>query len=217
MSKKYIREACVEGLGQALAAQKQGADRIELCANLSEDGLTPEIDVIMAASEQLDIPIRVMIRPRAGDFVYSKEEIQEMIASIEICKSLRVEGVVFGVVKQDGQPDLELVRQLCDAAGDLKTVFHKAIEEAPDLPAAAQAVFQDTPVDAILTAGGEGKATDNLPVLRKLLDIADQKELVACGKITDENLTRIHEALGANSYHGKKIVGTLPDPETESS
>ena len=80
MSKKYIREACVEGLGQALAAQKQGADRIELCANLSEDGLTPEIDVIMAASEQLDIPIRVMIRPRAGDFVYSKEEIQEMIA-----------------------------------------------------------------------------------------------------------------------------------------
>ncbi len=209
MSTTYVKEACVEGLSQALKAQELGADRIELCADLKEDGLTPEIDDIMEANEQLSIPIRVMIRPRPGNFVYSKEEVKEMIASIEICKSLGIEGVVFGVLKDDNTLDHKTLALLCEVSGGMKKVFHKAIEETSDLIASTRELFEKTSIDAVLTAGGKGRATDHLPALRELIEVAGDKELVACGKIDDQNLSRIHAALGAKAYHGRKIVGKL--------
>jgi len=209
MSTQFIKEACVEGIDQALAAQDKGADRIELCSDLANDGLTPGIDVIMEANERVNIPIRVMIRPRSGGFVYSREEVQEMVASIEICKSLGMDGVVFGLLKEDQTVDLEKVKFLCGVAGDMKTVFHKAIEETPNVLDSAQALFEHTPIDAILTTGGAGKAVDHLSELRELIAAARNKELVVCGKITDQNLPRIHEALNAKAYHGRKILGTL--------
>ena len=87
----FIKEACVESLDEALKAEEQGADRIELCADLSQDGITPERDVIRKAKEQLRIPIRVMIRPRGGDFVYTASEVNQMMQDIKFCKVIGVE------------------------------------------------------------------------------------------------------------------------------
>ena len=211
MSTPFTKEACVEGLSQELKAQAKGADRIELCADLKHDGLSPDIDVIMEAHEQMSIPIRVMIRPRAGDFVYSKQELQEMVATIEICKSLGIEGVVFGALKANNKLDMKAINFLCEAAGDMKKVFHKAIEDTPDLLSSAQKLFKETPIDAILTAGGKGRAAAHLATLRELVGLAQGqgKELVACGKIDDKNLAAIHESIQAPAYHGRKIVGRL--------
>ncbi|MEM9324414.1 MAG: copper homeostasis protein CutC [Bacteroidota bacterium] len=209
MSTHFIKEACVEGLDQALKAEKLGADRIELCADLKQDGLTPEIDVIMEAKDRIQIPIRVMVRPRPGNFVYSRQEIQEMFASIEICKSLGIEGVVFGALKENNKLNIKVIGQLCEAAGSMTKIFHKAVEQTPDIVDSCKSLFESTPIDAVLTAGGKGKAVDNLSALREILAVASKKELVACGKITDQNLSRIHEALGAKAYHGRKIVGKL--------
>ena len=97
----FIKEACVESLDEALKAEEQGADRIELCADLSQDGITPEWDVIRKAKEQLRIPIRVMIRPRGGDFVYTASEVNQMMQDIKFCKVIGVEGVVFGILKEN--------------------------------------------------------------------------------------------------------------------
>ena len=98
MSKKYIKEACVESLAQAIKAEEKGADRLELCAYLAFDGLTPAPDLISEVIKAVKIPVRVMIRPRNGDFNYSEEELEHMKACIAFCKKEGAEGVVFGVL-----------------------------------------------------------------------------------------------------------------------
>jgi len=129
----FIKEACVESLEEAIIAGKLGADRIELCADLSKDGITPSRAVIESAKQQLKIPIRVMIRPREGDFVYSEVEFDGMKQDIEYCKQLGVEGVVFGILNKDKTLDVERIAALAALSKPLKVVIHKAIDETPDI------------------------------------------------------------------------------------
>ena len=93
-----IKEACVESTDQAVNAERNGADRIELCRNLDQDGLTPEIDVIKNTMKSVNIPVKVMIRPRPGNFIYSHNEIKTMEQDIDLCKKLNVPGVVIGIL-----------------------------------------------------------------------------------------------------------------------
>ena len=99
----YIKEACVENMEQALTAERLGADRLELCARLDLDGITPDQKSIAMAKENLSIPIRVMIRPRAGGFIYNQQELANMIEAIDHCKFVKVEGVVFGVLTSNNE------------------------------------------------------------------------------------------------------------------
>ena len=91
----FIKEACVESFESAVAAEKNGADRIEICSNLELDGLTPSREIVRKLIKTLNIPIKVMIRPKAGDFCYNKQEIKEMLDDIAYFRSLGVYGVVF--------------------------------------------------------------------------------------------------------------------------
>ena len=104
----FIREACVEGVHQALLAEQKGADRIELCGDLNVGGVTPSLEVIKEVKEKVGIPIRVMIRPRGGDFIYSKKEFELMKIQIQHCHMLKIDGVVFGVLKQDNSIDINM-------------------------------------------------------------------------------------------------------------
>ena len=92
-----IKEACVESTDQAVNAEINGADRIELCKNLDLDGLTPEMDIIQNTMKSVNIPVKVMIRPRAGNFIYSHDEIKSMEQDIDLCKKLNVPEVVIGI------------------------------------------------------------------------------------------------------------------------
>ena len=94
-----IKEACVETVKEAILAEKQGADRIELCYRLEYDGLTPSKQNIEKLIMSLSIPIKVMIRPRKGNFIYNEKEIMEMESKIEMCKYIGVTEVVFGLLK----------------------------------------------------------------------------------------------------------------------
>lgn len=206
---QYIREACVESLEQVLKAQQKGADRIELCDRLDLGGTTPSKELILAANET-GLPVRVMIRPRGGNFSYSTEELEEMVESIKFCKTAGVEAVVLGVVKEDGKLDYEEIARLVKIAKPLKVVVHKAIDETPDPVQAVGPLLAIDGVSSILTSGGSATAFEGKKRLKEMLETVGGKlEIVVAGKVTAENLDVLHECLNATAYHGKLIVGEL--------
>ena len=206
----YIKEACVEGIHQALLAAQKGADRIELCGDLSVGGVTPSLEIIKAVKEKIPIPIRVMIRPRGGDFVYTEDEFEMMKAQIKYCHEQQVDGVVFGILKKDNSLDLKRIEALVKIAVPMKVVLHKAIDETPDIIKALKALLAIDGITAILTSGGKPTAEEGKIVLKNMVAIAGKKlEILPAGSITDKNVGELHRAIGATSYHGKKIIGNL--------
>jgi copper homeostasis protein len=126
---KMIKEACVETFEEALLAEQQGADRIELCSDLANDGLTPSPELMQKSCSTLKIPVMVMIRPRAGSFVHSEIEIDQMKTDIDRAKKAGAAGVVFGLLTPENKIDVENTRLLAEYAQPLPVTFHKAIDE----------------------------------------------------------------------------------------
>lgn len=206
----FVKEACVENLSQAINAEKKGADRIELCAHLKVGGTTPSRNLIMDAYQNLDIPIRVMIRPRGGKFHYSDEEIRQMKYSIDVCKEIGVEGVVFGILKEDLSLDLKKTRDLIQYAKPLQVVIHKAIDATPDPVKSFKELLTLEGITTVLTSGGQPTAQDGKENLKKMIEIsAGRIEVMPGGKVTFKNLGDLHRLLGTTAYHGKRIVGNL--------
>ena len=125
---QVIKEVCVDSLEDALKAEKNGANRIELCGRLDLDGLTPSRDLIRNAVSILKIPIRVMIRPKHPSFEYSEDEINTMIDDIKFCKSLGVDGVVFGCLDENSNFQMDQINRLSIIAKPLNVIIHKAID-----------------------------------------------------------------------------------------
>ncbi|WP_424492410.1 copper homeostasis protein CutC [Salinimicrobium sp. GXAS 041] len=217
MMSSYKKEACVGNLLQVKQAKIRGADRVELCDRLDLDGITPSRDFIVAAVKT-GLPVRVMIRPRAGDFIYSEAEFDEMIDSIKLCKELGVEGVVFGILDKEHNLNFKQIERLAEIASPLKVVVHKAIDETPNPVDAVRNLLKIEAVSAVLTSGGKSTALEGEEILKKMLKVAGRKfEIVAAGKITDKNIHEVHHLVGAGTYHGKKIVGDLNSNAKESA
>ena len=204
-----IREACVFNIDEAMTSFKFGANRIELCENTTCGGTTPSYGTIKILKENLRIPIAVMIRPRCGDFVYSNLEFQAMKEDIKVCKSLGVEGVVFGILDDENEIDIARTRELLSLSNPLKVTFHKAIDNTCDIRASVSKLM-DIGVHRILTSGGALRAEDSLILLKELILMTGNKlEIVVAGKVTKQNIDSIDSILGARAYHGRLIVGDL--------
>ena len=209
-SNVIIREACVETFQQAVNAEQQGANRIELCGDLSVGGITPDEVLVQKVLEKLAIPVMVMVRPRGGDFVYKEEEFQQMLSSIARFKMMGVPGVVFGCLTADNLIDVAKVNALTVAAKPMEVTFHKAFDELDDLPSALLKLKEIEGIDRILTSGGALTAERGQMMLAKLNVLAAGKiTILSAGKITDKNLKDLHASIGGREYHGKKIVGDL--------
>jgi len=205
--KKLLLEACVETLDDAILAEQSGADRIELCGDLSVGGITPAKELTEACLNSLRIPIMAMVRPRGGNFVYDETELAEMKASIEYFKAVGVAGVVFGILDDNTEVDLAITAELTELAKPLLVTFHKAIDDTPDPVEAIQQLTQLAGIQRVLTSGGAPTAMEGAAVLRKMRAIAEGKiTLLAAGKVTRENLEVVHSAVGTSEYHGKRIV-----------
>lgn len=201
-----IYEACVGSIEEAILAKKKGANRIELCDNLEEGGTTPSYGTIKICKEVLDIPIACMIRPRGGDFNYTKEEIKAMIEDIKVCKELKVEAVVFGVLKKDKSLDIENMKLLCENAKPLKIVFHKAIDEMSN-PLEIIDTLYELGVNRILTSGTKNTAFEGKDILNDLIQACNNKmKIVVAGKVTKDNIENLSKLINSNEFHGKKIV-----------
>jgi len=205
--KNLTFEACVETLEDALAAEKRGANRIELCSALDQDGLTPSQELTRLCVQNLTIPVRAMVRLRSGGFVYSETEIQQMEAEIEFFKQAGVEGVVFGLLTEYSSIDVENTRRLAKLAYPLKVTFHKAIDYSADVLRSFQELNKIDGISSVLTSGGIGTAWDGRFLLKEMHDLLGRRiSLIAAGKVLPENRIQIAEFTGITELHGKRIV-----------
>ena len=203
-----IYEVCVGSYKEAIDGWKRGANRIELCDNLKEDGTTPSYGNIKKVVEDVDIPVMVIIRPRGGNFIYSKEEIEIMKIDIEMAKQAGASGIVIGAIK-DGDIDYDCIAELIDVKGDLNVTFHMAFDELntlDDMKNAIDRLFL-LGVNRILTKGGKGDALYNWNSLKKLVEYAENRIVIMPGKgVNKSNRDYILEKTGATEIHGTKVV-----------
>lgn len=198
-------EACVESYSQAIEVISKGANRIELCENLSVGGTTPSYGTIKKC-RSLAIPTFVMIRPRGGDFTYSTEEIDIMKYDIQMCKDLGVLGVVLGVLTKDKEIDYPLLKELVDLAKPMSITFHKAIDEVED-PLKEIPSLINLGINRILTSGKCDTAIEGADLINKMIKASNNSLIIIpAGNITKENLKDISILIKNNEYHGKKIV-----------
>lgn len=205
--KPLLCEVCVERLDDALRAERLGAQRIELCSALDEDGLTPARELARSCVRRLAIPVMVMIRPRGGDFVYTARELAVMADDIAFFKTLGVAGVVLGVLGADRRVDVEATRYLAELAAPLEVTFHKAIDATPDLPEALRTLREIAAISRVLTSGGSETAWQGRDVLRAMNAQAGPRvAIIAAGKVTAANRQRIADYTGVHEVHGKRVV-----------
>lgn len=201
-----IKEVCVESFSEALAAEKRGADRIELCDNLYLGGTTPSYGTIKMAMEKLTIPAFPIIRPRGGNFHYSKEEIEIMKEDIKVCKSLGAKGVVLGVLTADNKVDFETLKELVDLASPMEVTFHKAVDELEN-PVEVIDRFVEIGVKRILSSGTKETALEGKDILNAMIKKSDNRIIILiAGKVTSDNFEEVAAAIPSTEYHGKKII-----------
>ena len=205
-----LKEACVDNIDDALSAFKYGANRLEYCSNLDEDGLTPLKEELISIKKLVSIPIRVMVRPHSKSFNYSESDILEMKSTIEFCKSQNFDGVVFGCLKTNSELDINLISKLANFSKPLNVIIHKAIDCTKFPLESLKKLIELKTVNGVLSSGGAITAEFGIETLRKMVDIAPQNfEIIAAGKITNINIDEIHKKICSGFYHGKKIVGEL--------
>ena len=214
MKRKCLLEISVETLEAATAAERGGADRVELCGNLSVGGVTPDTEILRAVRAQVHIPIFSMIRPRAGDSVYSDAEFSEMRRSISDAKESGMDGVVLGVLTKERRVDLERTRELVELAKPLPVTYHRAFDEATDLRQALEDVIQSG-VKRILTSGGAKTALEGAAVLAELIEAAGERIVVVPGAgISSANITEVARRTRAREFHSG-LSAVLPHASSE--
>lgn len=185
----------------ALLAARAGADRIEICENMPEGGVTPSYGAVKKLMEQVNVPVFPMVRPRGGDFLYSPEELSVMEEDIRLFKDLGCQGVVLGLLHADGSVDTENTARLVKLAAPMEVTFHRAFDRAADPMQALEAIIT-TGCKRVLTSGQMPVATEGTPLLKKLVDIAAGRIIIlpGCG-VTSENAALILKETGAVEIH----------------
>lgn len=207
---EFCKEVCVDNIKDALRAVDLGANRIEYCSKLNEEGLTPDIEDVKYLLKNINIPLRIMIRPHSKSFNYSETDISIMLRDISTFKKIDIDGIVIGCLNKDDEIDLKKINLLIEKARPLKVIFHKAIDITSDPLKSLKNLIKYSNINGVLTSGGFKKAEDGIKLLKKMLDICPINfELIIAGKITSENINKINQKLSAKFYHGKKIVGVL--------
>ena len=211
---KIIKEVCVETYREALFAEQLGADRIELCSSLDQDGLTPKRKTIKFLSKELTIPLKVMIRPRPGNFNYNETELVQMESDILFCKSQGIKEVVLGVLNEKQCVDLISLERLLHFSSPMKITFHKAIDETVNIFEEIEKLVNYKNITSILTSGKGKFVLDNKALLIKIIEQFKNKiNIILAGGIAKNNFEYIHNVFQWNEYHGRRIIGNLIDQQ----
>lgn len=197
----YQFEICANSVESCLAAQEGGAHRVELCAGISEGGTTPSYGEVVTARELLNIKLHIIIRPRGGDFLYSEQEMRVMEKDICMAHKLGVDGVVFGCLTPSGQIDKIKTKRLIDAAQGLSVTFHRAFDVCTN-PYLALEELIELGVHRILTSGQQPTALQGLPLIKELVQKANNRIIILPGSgINENNIRKIATESGVNEFH----------------
>jgi copper homeostasis protein len=214
MSKSFVLEICVDSVESARAAERGGADRVELCSNLPDGGLSPSSGLIATVRKAISIDLHVMIRPRSGDFFYTDDEFQSMRLDIVMSKQLGADGVVLGILDLDGRVDIERTRQLVDVAAPMRVTYNRAFDMSSDLFQSLRDL-KTAGIHCILTSGGQQTAAEGAGTLKRLVaaatDGADGMGIMAAGGIEDRNVATLIEQTGVREIHAS-LKSPIPSP-----
>ena len=214
--KGFILEACVETLDEAVKAERNGANRLELCSSLHLDGLTPDTQLTEKVLASVTIPVKVMIRSRPGDFEYSHEELLIMKEEVRELAQLGASGFVFGAIFND-QLDLDAIAEIAEVAGTIPVTVHKAIDSTVNPVESALRLLNIDNIKSILTSGGRATAIEGQAVINAMHEAVDGNlAVIAAGKITAYGGTGTPATLSAVGPKSTKLTtrsDTVPGAE----
>lgn len=197
----YIIEIATSDYLTTKSAIEGGADRIELCASLVEGGITPSAGLIRLCKENFSVPIFPIIRPRAGDFLYSDEEFRLMITDILIAKQFGCEGIVVGLLDKKGNIDVERTAVLVELAFPMEVTFHRAFDRCLD-PFKALEQLIEAGCQRLLTSGQQPAATEGVDLISELVRKANEKIIIMPGSgVRKENIKMLADRTGALEFH----------------
>ena len=202
----YILEICVDSLESALAGEKGGASRLELCSNLILGGTTPSKGLIDLVKEAVTIPFHVLIRPRFGDFCYTDFEFEIIKRDIQMAKSQGANGIVIGILTPDGHLDVRRLEILIDLAKPLHITLHRAFDMCKD-PFLALEEAKKLKIHTILTSGQQQTSLAGTDCLSKLIkEASNEIEIMVGSGLTSHNILAVVNKTNAKAYHlsGKK-------------
>lgn len=198
---KYKLEIIGFNIESCILAQNAGADRIELCASPGEGGTTPSYAFTKEARRLLHIDLYTMIRPRGGDFLYTDIEFAIMKNDILICKELSCDGVVFGILTEDGKIDKSRCRELIEIAYPMNATFHRAFDRVANPYESLEDVI-DLGFERILTSGLVPSAVNGHSTLAALTKLAEDRIIIMPGSgVTASNIIDLAKSTGAQEFH----------------
>ena len=206
---KPLFEVCVDCYDSARAARNGGGDRLELCANLVIGGTTPSEFLFSQIHRDFDIPVNVLIRPRFGDFLYTRQEFEQMAGEIARFRDLGANGVVIGALTEEGELDIPNLKRLKEAAGTMDVTLHRAFDMARDRKKALEQAI-DLGFTTILTSGGLSSALKGKENLAELNALAGGRiRLMAGAGVNADNIPGLYAATGITAYHGSCRTETV--------
>ena len=213
-----LLEVCVDSVESAVAAEWGGADRLELCGHLVIGGTTPEISLYRAVRNAVEVPVRVMIRPRYGDFCYTEYEFAMMRDGIRTFRELDADGFVFGILRPDGNPDNERMGVLIKESGNIPCTLHRCFDLALNPYTALEDAIR-LGFDTILTSGQEASCEKGMDLLAELNQRADDRICIMAGSgVNASVISEIYEKTHITAYHmsGQRLVDSRMEFRRES-
>ena len=197
----YIIEIATSDFLTTRSAVEGGADRIELCANLAEGGTTPSYAHIKKCREAFDIALFPIIRPRGGDFLYTKDEFEIMKNDIKLCNEIGCDGIVIGLLNMDGTIDMTRTSELIELAYPLDVTFHRAFDRCKD-PFMALEELIEIGCQRILTSGQKPTVSEGVDLIAELNKKADDRIVIMPGSgVRKENIKMLAEKTGCIEFH----------------
>lgn len=201
----YKIEYCTDDVDQAIAYAHL-YNQLEFCANLQLDGLTPSVHDVAKILKAGISNVKVMIRSRPGDFVYTEEDMEVMKAQVRSFLTMGVKRFVFGAIKK-GRLDIKAIMTIAGLLEGKELCVHKAIDQSADIIGDLNLLLNIENVKEVLSSGGAATAMEGSAMLKQIVSFAQNRiDIIAAGKVTKDVLVEVHQKIGAPVYHGRKII-----------
>jgi copper homeostasis protein len=210
---KKLEIACFN-YESAVIAESYGADRLELCENYKQGGITPDHQLILKVRKNISTQLHVMIRPRGGNYIYTSEEYKVILRDIEFCKISNIPGIVIGILNSNNEINIKMMKEVVSLAYPMHVTFHRAFDLCKNKTDSLIQLMQ-LGINSLLTSGGNGNAIDNISILSSLNELAENRiEIIPAGNIRASNVSLLLQS-GCKYYHSSVITGNkiMADPE----